>query len=158
METASLKQIKSQLELQSHDDLVDICLRLGKFKTDNKDLLTYLLFEATDEENYIKSVKIKLDDLFDNVNVAQLYIAKKNLRKIIRTVNKYTRYTNNIETEILLLIHVFDRFSSLGIDFKKSKVIDNMRAVVQKKADKLINNLHEDLQYDFRKLLSSVEN
>ena len=42
MKTASLKQVKEELSFKSDLELVDLCLRLIRFKKDNKELLSYL--------------------------------------------------------------------------------------------------------------------
>jgi hypothetical protein len=56
---------------------VELCLRLGKFKKENKELLTYLLFEAHNEQAYVESVEKELDELFGEINQSHLYFAKK---------------------------------------------------------------------------------
>ena len=57
MKAASLAQIKKELKLRSPQDIEELCLRLGRFKKENKELLTYLLFEADDEQGYIAHIK-----------------------------------------------------------------------------------------------------
>ncbi len=49
MKPATLAQIKKELNMRSSDELLQLCLRLGRFKKENKELLTYLLFEAEDD-------------------------------------------------------------------------------------------------------------
>ena len=43
MKAASLRDIKSELQFKSKDELMELCLLMTKFKKDNKELLTYLL-------------------------------------------------------------------------------------------------------------------
>ena len=78
MKAASSSEIKQELASKKPAELVEFCQRLARFKKENKELLTYLLFEAHDEEGYIKSVKAEIDELFETVNLTQLYFAKKN--------------------------------------------------------------------------------
>src|SRR5688572_23782080 len=99
MNAASVKEIKTGLEQLTQKELVEACLRLVKFKKDNKELLTYILFEEADEAGYISNVKDSLELLFEDVNRTNLYFAKKTLRKIIRTANKYIRYSKEPATE-----------------------------------------------------------
>ncbi len=99
MKTASLKEIKTELESTPAPILLELCLKLTKFKKENKELLTYLLFEAHDEKSYVESVKGILDELFLTVNKTQLYFAKKTIRKIVRTATKYIKYSNSKATE-----------------------------------------------------------
>ena len=51
MKTASLKEIKTELENVSPALLLELCLKVTKFKKENKELLTYLLFEEHDEKS-----------------------------------------------------------------------------------------------------------
>ena len=61
MKAVTVKEISEELVNLSPKELRDLCLRLARFKKENKELLTYLLFEATDEEMYIESVKKEID-------------------------------------------------------------------------------------------------
>jgi len=152
MKTASIKEIKDTLQDLGHPQLTEICLRLSKFKKENKELLTYLLFEAYDEPAYINNVKSTLDDMFAEVNKKNLYYAKKNIRKILRTANKYIRYSGNDITEPEILLYVALQIVALGLDIKKSQTLANLYNGILKKIDKSISSLHEDIQYDLLKL------
>ncbi len=68
MKTATLKEIKTALLHQSNEDVIKICLQLSKFKKENKELLTYLLFESENEERFIKNVKLEIDEQFELIN------------------------------------------------------------------------------------------
>ena len=50
MKTVTLKQLKDELSYKSANELKYLCLHLSKFKKENKELLTYLLFEFHNEE------------------------------------------------------------------------------------------------------------
>jgi len=68
MKPTSIKKIKDSLQERPPTELLALCLRLGKFKKENKELLTYLLFEAGDEAGYVHAIKEEMDDAFDDVN------------------------------------------------------------------------------------------
>ena len=104
MRTTTVHEIKEELVTLKSSQLVSLCLRLARFKKENKELLAYLLFEASDEEGFIKGVKAELSELFSEINQSQLYFAKKSLRKIVRIINKYCRYSGNKQTEAELRI------------------------------------------------------
>ena len=93
MKAASLADIKRELKACDSEQLLAICLRLGRFKKDNKELLTYLLFEAGDEQGYISLLQEQIDDMMDEVNMSHLYYVKKGLQKIVRQLNKSLRYS-----------------------------------------------------------------
>jgi hypothetical protein len=156
MKTATVKQIKDELENLSQPELVKLCLRLIKFKKETKELATYLLFNLHDEGSYVASVEEILLELFGEVNTRNLYIGKKNLRKIIRTANRYIKYSDEVTTEIDLLIFVCQEIKKLKIDMKKSVQISNLYLSQVKKINSRIAGLHEDLQYDYEKKLAEL--
>ena len=67
MKAATAQEIKQELASLKPSQLVEICQRLARFKKENKELLTYLLFEAHDEESYIREVKKEIDALFEKI-------------------------------------------------------------------------------------------
>src|SRR4051794_26804423 len=99
MNTASANDLKEELKTLKPAQLAELCLRLARFKKENKELLTYLLFEAHNEEGYIAGIKKEIDELFSEINLSHLYYAKKSLRKIVRIINKYARYSGIKQTE-----------------------------------------------------------
>jgi len=116
LKAASLAQIKKELKLRSSQDIEELCLRLGRFKKENKELLTYLLFEADDEQGYITHIKETIDDEFNSITNTNFYYLKKSVRKILKNVKKYIRYSNDKETEVAILLHFCERL----ITFKPS--------------------------------------
>ena len=46
MKAATLNELRKELQALSSKELVEICLRLAKYKKESKELLTYLIFEA----------------------------------------------------------------------------------------------------------------
>lgn len=151
MKTASVNEIKQELQALHSDKLVELCLRLARFKKENKELLTYLLFEAHNQTDYITSVKKEMDSQFTSVNQSNVYFAKKTIRKVLRTANKFIRYSSSAVVETELLLHFCFLLQSLGPSFLRNTIIKNMYQAQLKKIDKVINGLHEDLQYDYVK-------
>jgi hypothetical protein len=157
MKAASSKEIKSALIEQSSSQLIDLCLRLARFKKENKELLTYLLFEEQDEDSYIDSAKKVIDEGFETLNIQSVYIAKKNLRKIIRITNKFIKYSGIDTTEIILLIYVCRNIQESGLKLNNSIALKNIYLSLIKKIKTRISGMHEDLQYDFNKEIQELE-
>lgn len=157
MKAASVKEIKSALETIPPGQLMEICLRLIKFKKENKELATYLLFDETDEQGYVNSVKAHLDTLFEEVNKTNLYFAKKTLRKIVRLAAKFIRYSGQEATEVELLLHVAEKTVSLHLPMHRNPSLQNIYLGVIKKIKKAVEGLHEDLQYDYLRQLETIE-
>lgn len=131
---------------------MELCTRLARFKKENKELLTYLLFEAHDEATYIGHVKAEIDRAFEDVRVeANLYFIKKSVRKILRVASKRVRFSGSKTVEVDVLIHFLSTLNRMGIKWEKNLVLKNMYNVQVKKIEKALAALHEDLQYDYQK-------
>ena len=99
LKAASLQEIKSELSALAVADLRKICLRLAKHKKENKELMSFLIFEAQDPETFTNKVKEEIDRLFPEINTSNLYLAKKGLRKILRIANKNIHIADKKENE-----------------------------------------------------------
>ncbi len=157
MKAASVKEIKSALETIPPNQLMEVCLRLIKFKKENKELATYLLFDESDELGYVNNVKANLDSLFEEVNKTNLYFAKKTLRKIVRTTAKFIHYSGLPTTEVELLLHVAEKIADLHLPLHRNVALHNIFLGVIKKINKAVEGLHEDLQYDYLRQLEVIE-
>lgn len=156
MKAASVNELKEELKQLPANKLVDICLRLAKYKKENKELLNYLLLESDDEEGYVNAVKSEITNEFSNVNSSNLYFAKKTIRKILRIANKHIRYIGTKQAEAELLIYFCTVLKDSGIAFSKSTALNNLYQAQIKKARKAVDTMHEDLQYDFKKELDKL--
>ena len=157
MKAASISDIKQELTNIPPQQLLELCLRLAKYKKDNKELLNYLLFEANDEQAYISNVKTEMEQSFADINKSNLYFAKKSLRKILRNTAKHIRYTASKQAEVELLLHFCYTLKHSGIPLKNSTVLNNLYQFQLKKTAKVIGTLHEDLQYDYLKQLNQLQ-
>lgn len=156
MKAASISDIKQELTNLPPQQILELCLRLAKYKKDNKELLNYLLFEANDEQTYISNVKTEMEEAFTEINQSNLYFAKKSLRKILRNTAKHIRYTASKQAEVELLLHFCQTLKHSGIPLKNSSVLNNLYQFQLKKVAKVIATLHEDLQYDYLKELNQL--
>ena len=157
MKSATIQEIKQELRSLSPSRLTELCLRLAKFKKDNKELLTYLLFESADEAAYIDNVKKEMDEGFAELPKPNLYLTKKSLRKVLRTTTKQIRYTASPQAEAELLTYFCRKLRNSGIPLKDSPVIHNLYLQQLKKIRAVIATFHEDLQYDLLKALKGLE-
>lgn len=157
MKSASIVTIRKELQHLSKEDLLTLCLRLGKFKTENKALLTYLLFASHDEDGYIASVKQTLDELFETINTESYFYMKKTIRKILRQIRVYSRYSLKKETEIELLLYFCGRLNDLSPSIHRNTTLSNLYERQILSIHKKILALHEDLQYDYNLQLEELE-
>ena len=147
MNSPKLSELKKELVFKDPLTLQTLCLRLAKYKTENKELLHYLLFYEDRKEDYVLEVKNLMDTEFDDLHPSIYYVTKQ-LRKLTRVMNKHIKYIadKNMETELALY------FSKLFIEH--SIVNSSHKALIGllfrqlKRVDKLIAKLEEDLAFD----------
>lgn len=156
MEIASLADIKKELKTLSQNELLDICLRLARYKKENKELLNYLLFEAGNEEKYIASIKEEVVQEFQNMNSSNLYLAKKSIRRILRILKRYIKYSENKETEVELLIFFCEELKEQNLPLQDSKVLMNLYQRQLITIKKVLKSLHEDLQFDYQERIMAL--
>jgi hypothetical protein len=149
MQASYLSEIKKELKNKNAGELLDICLRLARFKKENKELLTYLLFEADDEQSYIESIKNYIEHEFSEINKSNVYFAKKSIRKILKNTNKFIRYSGQKRTEVELLIFFCKCLKGSGLPLSRSVALTNLYSRQLEKIKKSLKSLHEDLQFDF---------
>jgi len=158
LKAASVNELKEELKQLPANRLVEICLRLAKYKKENKELLNYLLLESGDEQGYINAVKNEISTEFETINRSNLYFAKKTIRKILRITNKHIRYTGTKQAEAELLLYFCSVLKDAGIAFENSTALNNLYHAQIKKASKAVDTMHEDLQYDYKKQLKNLLN
>lgn len=154
MKTATVTQLKKDLQYRTTDELLELCLRLAKFKKENKELLTYLLFESQDESGYIESIKREVVAQLEVINTKNFYWMRKSIRKILKYLKKHIRYSLKKETEVELLLYFCVQLKNMTPSIKRDKTLQNILERQLALVHKKIETLHEDLQYDFRLKLS----
>ena len=157
MKAATIAQLKKELQHHSPDELLAICLRLARFKKENKELLTYLLFEAGHESGYIESIKLEVDAEFEDINTKSFFYIKKSVRKILRNLKKYIRYSGNKDTEVELLLYFCEKLKAFRPSIKKNPALYNLYQRQLDYLDKKLAALHEDLQYDHGLVLDELK-
>jgi hypothetical protein len=151
MKTRSIAEIKKELHHIDKADLIAHCLRIAKYKTDNKGLLSYLLFNQQNLQDTLAEMKEQISYDFSEVPPLDKHYSKKSIRKVLRTTLKFAKYIQQPELEIELLLHFCKEYKRRGLSFSHQPIILNIYFAQIKKIEKLISNLHEDLQYDYNK-------
>ena len=156
MTPATLNEIKKELLHLPPEKLVEHCLRLIRYKKENKELLSYLLFNAHDELSFIETVKRDIDEQFRTMAKGNLYKVKKSLRKILKTTNKFIKFSGIKQTEVELLIYFSLKMKSAGYSYTNNILLTNLYDQQIIKINKAVEKLHEDLQFDYRKELEKL--
>ena len=149
MKAVTIKELKEELSECAPKDLRDLCLRLARFKKENKELLTYLLFESSSEAFYIAGVKKEIDEQFELINRISYRFIKKSFSKILRSIRKYSRYSQKKETEVELLVYFCMKLKNFSPSIYKNSGLKNFYEKQIGAIRKKVSQLHEDLQYDY---------
>jgi hypothetical protein len=156
MKSASLKQLKDEFKNLSREEAVALCTRLAKFKKENKELLTYLLFEERDEAGYIQAVKEEIEEEFENINTSTAYVSKKGVQRVMRILKKKIRYSGKKETEVEILLFFCKTLKGSRIRISSSRIIANIydRQIIT--IQKALSTMHEDLRFDYEEDLNEL--
>lgn len=157
MKAASVSEIKKELKTKSNEQLLELTLRLSKFKKENKELLTYLLFESDNEQAYIRSIKLEITEHFQSMNTLNYYWMKKSVRKILRIIAKYCRYSKKPTTEIDLLIFFCQEMNDFEPSIYRSSILKGIFVKQVEKIEKLVSKLHEDYQLDYEDEIEALK-
>jgi hypothetical protein len=157
MNSASISEIKKELQRLDADALHAICLRLAKYKKENKELLSYLLSDAHDEAGYIRSVKEEMDAMFLELDGRNLYIVKKMLRKILRMANRQIKYSGIPQTELELRIYFCEKVKEADVPLTIGTVLYNLYQQQLKKITTVLAKLPEDYQVDYASAIEDLQ-
>ncbi|MGE5944564.1 MAG: hypothetical protein ACM31G_09520 [Flavobacteriales bacterium] len=156
MKAISLKDIKQELNHLSPNELQEICLRLSRFKKENKELLSYLLFHSSDEGAYIESIKTHIDEGSAAINKISYFYIRKSIRKILTQTKKHIRYSQKKETEVELLLYFCEKMKTFKPSIKNSLQLENLYNRQMLLIKKIVASLHEDLQYDYNLAIEAL--
>jgi hypothetical protein len=156
METTSLSELKKELTTLLPKDVVEICMKLVRYKKENKELLDYLLFHAHNEQAYIESVKKEITFLLRDSTLFTLRLSKKTIRSVLKTTNKYIKYSKLKQTEVELRIHFCSELKRSVILKHADRSIENLYDRQIQKIKQALEKLHEDLQHDYLEELKTL--
>jgi hypothetical protein len=148
MRVEKLSDIKKELRSLNTEALTEICLRVAKYKKDNKELLSYLLYEADNPLNYAEEVKTDLLTNFKTLN-RSAYTSTKEIRKIVRLLAKHAKYTGSKEVELELLLWFCTSFLEYADTRSSHKPLQAIFSRQMEKIRRILPKLHEDLQFDY---------
>lgn len=158
MKAATVKAIKEELNMRSREELVELCLSLSKFKKENKELLTYLLYEVSDELSFINSIKEEIDLAFKEINRTSYYYLKKSIRKILRNTKKNIRYSKKKQTEVELILFYCNKLKNFTPPISKSIPLTRIFEREILRVEKIVAKLDADLQYDYGNEIEIIRN
>ncbi|MEO6706478.1 MAG: hypothetical protein ABI297_00385 [Ginsengibacter sp.] len=150
----TVNEIKKDLTRRDANELLEYCLRLARFKKENKELLAFLLFDSDNMPGFVENIKKEVEDQFGMINMSSIYFIKKSVRKILRNIHKYIRFTLSKQVEAELLIHFCNCLINYSIPIMESRQLKNLYDSQLKKIEEDLSSLHPDLQYDLRRQIN----
>jgi hypothetical protein len=157
MKSATVNELRKELKDSDPDVVRELCLRLIKYKKENKELATYALFEAHDEQAYVKNVTNEIEELFNDVSRgSNAYYIKKTLRKILRFANRQIKYSGNKTSELEIRIFFCQQMNDARVPKNPGTVIGNLYDQQIKKITTILDGLEEDLQADYSPQVESI--
>jgi hypothetical protein len=148
-------EIKKELQRLNSAEITALCLRLARFKKENKELLTYLLFKADDQDAFIKEFKEEMDLQFGKLK-GKSYVVVKGLRKVTLEMNNQIRYTGSDLVKVELVLHFCNNYIKY-VDYRSHyKPLRNVFYRSVEKAKTVLATLHEDLQHDYGNLYEEM--
>jgi membrane-anchored protein YejM (alkaline phosphatase superfamily) len=159
MKAASIADIKKELQHHNSKALSELCMRLAKYKKENKAFLSFLLFDAQDINVFVSEIKEEISEQLETVKqFSNLYYVKKGLRKILRQLSVYSKYFDDKAHTLDLYIHFCKELKNSGITFKKSQLLINLYEQQLKKVDSLLKSIHEDIRADYANEITDIQN
>lgn len=157
MKSAPILAIKKELQTLSTKDLMSICLNLAKYKKDNKDYLSYLLFDSDNRVEYLNGCKDEMEHALDAMTYKTFYHKKKAIRAVLKKAKTRIRYTSNKEFEVDLLLYFCECIANQSAEINRNHTILGIveRQLIMIK--KIVAKMHEDLQYDYNIALEELE-
>lgn len=157
MSKYSIKNFKDELKHLDSKELADLLIKLTRFKAESKEYLGFLLFQSHDIQSFVVQVKAEIDKEFLVINTDSPFYVKKSLRKILRKIRLYSRYTGQKENEIEWLLYFCRNLGSLDKSLMRNHQLQKIYNLQLETIAKKISTVHEDLQYDFRLELEELK-
>lgn len=155
MTTIKLQNQKKEIAKLDAKTLAEICIRLAKYKTENKEFLNYLLFHSYDNQPYIDEIKSDITNTFLSFNQND-YLNSKVLKGLLTRLNKQLKFIadKNREAEIVtefclaFIANVSVRCYYAGL----MQVLYRQFVRLQK----VVGKLDEDLQFDYKEDIYTI--
>jgi hypothetical protein len=156
MHSATIDTIKTELKQLPPRQLLDLLLRLARFKKENKELLTYILFESANESEYIEQVKKEIAEEMVEIDGLPAYQYKKQFRKLQRKINKPVKYIGSKSATAELYLHMFRMISEKKKTTYLAPFLEKAMQQYIVKIEKLLPGIEDDLAADLRKQLKQI--
>lgn len=150
-----LSDLKKELLELSKPELIQLCLRVAKLKRENKELLAYLIYDVDDPLFYAQKLKPEIKEVF-NQPFQHAYYLTKSIRKAMRLITKYYRFTSNKQGETELLIYLVEEFHQSWRYEYRYQALGKIIFRCLEKAQSNLKKIEEDFKADFEQPISEL--
>ncbi len=149
MNVLSIGEVKKNLKHLTDDELSALLIKLAKYKKVNKEYLSFLLLNESNEDLYVEEVKEHLTELLDNINQSSIQYAKKTLRKVLRVLKQCSAFSEKDVTQLELSVFFCNELNKLQRSIRNHSIVQGMYNREVTKIDKIMKCMHEDLVADY---------
>jgi hypothetical protein len=150
-----LSDLKKELLELSKPELIQLCLRVAKLKRENKELLAYLIFDSDDPLFYAQKLKPEIKEVFEQP-FQHAYYLTKSIRKAMRLITKYYRFTSNKQGETELLIYLVEEFYLSWRNEYRYQALGKVIYRCLEKAQSNLKKIDEDFRADFENPINEL--
>jgi membrane-anchored protein YejM (alkaline phosphatase superfamily) len=150
MNVLSLSEIRKNLKHLSDEELCVILTKLAKFKKVNKEYVSFLLLNESNEDLYVEEVKEHLLELLENLNQSSIQYAKKTLRKVLKILRQCAAFSEKDVTQLDLSIFFCHELNKLQRSIRNHSIVQGMYNREITRMDKVLKAMHEDLVSDYQ--------
>ena len=153
----TVDEIKKELQALPPKKVIELALKLVRFKKENKELISYLLFDAGDQAGYIETLRFQIDEMMSQIERGPSATVKTQLRAITRMIGRQIRYMANKEAAAELYLHFCETLLSHPSKLSEVPSAKTIYHQQLKKLNKIVPALNDDLQYDIQQRVTSLE-
>lgn len=151
-----LSDIKKELALLDKAQLMALCTRMAKLKKENKEFLSYLISDADDPQFYAEKLKAELDVVWKEPFYS-VWALNKSLRKSLRLISKYRRFTSHLRGELELMLHFQQGFFDHWKHGFNNRRFESMSDQNLRKIHKLFGQIDEEFRADYQAQIDDLE-
>src|SRR5690606_19792382 len=104
------------------------------------------------ETLFVENIKDFILLELSSINKSNYHLIKKSLRKILRTLKQFIRFSKNKQTEVEILGFYCQQLEQFSPSIFKNQALTNLYTQQKRLAKKALQTLHPDLQGDFIQL------
>jgi hypothetical protein len=104
----------------------------------------------------VSSLKLEIDELLSSIEKGPISPIKKQIRRVIRLINRHVKYIGTKVSHVELLLHLCEQLKEHEQDLLSSSKIYSLYELQLNKVRKLLPAVDDDLQYDYEQKINAL--